>query len=296
MKTSTRRRSASAPRRIRTILHATDLSSRSDRAFTRAVELARRLRAKLAIVHVVDGELPTSLIAQFRDKAAQAIQDQIRSLPGAKALVPEIRIEPGDPYENILRCAKKIDADLIVMGLHRRRPLADLFIGTTVERVARLGRRPVLVVRDQVRGPYRRVMAAVDFSDCSKNAVALAQRIAADAAFQLVHGYHTPFVGLLGSKADRVKEKEAHERGLAQLLEQQMQVSSGAHTKGRFLKPLLEEGAVPDVILGGARRGGAELLVLGTHGRSVVAHSLLGSIATSFLNDPPCDVLAVPVR
>lgn len=291
-----RKREPAAAGRLRTILFATDLSARADRAFLRAVELAVRHGAKLTVLHVVDGDLPMAMAARIREEAAEAIRHQIETAPDAASLHATIRVDPGDPYETILRCAKQIAAELLVFGMHRTRPLADLFIGTTTERVARLGGRPVLVVRDLVRGPYGRAVAAVDFSPASRQAIALARRLAPDATLQLVHAYHTPFGGLIGSVADRRSEKDAHEQGLAVLLAQQSGPASAKGTKGTLLPPIIKAGAVPDVVLNETRRAKADLLVLGTHGRSAVAQALLGSIAAGFLNRPPCDVLAVPAR
>jgi nucleotide-binding universal stress UspA family protein len=291
-----RKRRPAAAGRLRTILCTTDLSARADRAFLRAIELAVRHGAKLAVLHVVDGELPAAMAARNREDATEAIRYQIENVPGAASLRTIVRVELGDPYEAILRCARQIEADLLVFGMHRTRPLADLFIGTTTERVTRLGGRPVLVVRDSVRGPYRRAVAAVDFSPASRHATEFARRLAPDAYLQLVHAHHTPFAGLIGSAADRRNEMEGHERGLAALLQQQMSMAAGKSAKGALLPPIVKAGAVPDVVLNETRRAKAELLVLGTHGRSAVAQAILGSIAAGFLNRPPCDVLAVPVR
>ncbi|MCW5774504.1 MAG: universal stress protein [Rhodospirillaceae bacterium] len=277
---------------IRSILFATDLSERSDRAFARAVALAREHGAKLTVVHVVEGELPVALVARRRDEASQIVAAELSALQ--PRLKVELTLETGDPYAAILQCAKSVDADLIVLGRHRARPLVDLFVGTTVERVIRLGALPVLVVRNRVSGPYASAVAAVDFSPASTRALEIARAVAPRAALTLAHAYHIPFVGFLGSAQDRKAERDMHERRLAQLL-----AELGKPTGKRQMRlapPVMKEGEVARVIAGAARKTGAELLVLGTHGKSAVAAAVLGSLATAFLNDPPCDVLAVPMR
>lgn len=292
MKRSKPPRAGAASDTIRSILFATDLSARSDRAFARAVELARSLRARLTVLHVVDDELPAALIARRRDETTALIAQELSA--AQPPLRAEVRVEAGDVYAVILRCARAAAADLIVLGMHRARPLADLFLGTTVERVARLGGVPVLVVKNRVTGPYRTALAAVDFSPGSRQAVAVGRKVAPHAAFTLAHAYHTPFAGFLGPKNERKAEREAHARGLARLLDEQM--GTGGKSQPQMAPPILKEGTVPEVVAAAARRSRAELLVLGTHGRSAVATALLGSIAASFLNDPPCDVLAVPMK
>ena len=55
----------------------------------------------------------------------------------------------------------------------------------------------------------------------------------------------------------------------------------------------MEEGAVREVIGRQVSRLNPDLLVIGTHGRTGVAHAFLGSVAEDLLKNPPCDVLVV---
>ena len=82
---------------------------------------------------------------------------------------------PGDPFDGILRTARTLKADLIVMGAHRKQLLRDIFVGTTIERVIRTGPYPVLMVNNEVQPPYRTALAAVDMSEASANAIRTAQ-------------------------------------------------------------------------------------------------------------------------
>jgi len=66
----------------------------------------------------------------------------------------------GDVLEEILTAADR--ADLLVLGSHGSRPSGDLLIGTTVGRLLRSSRRPMLVVRQEAIAPYRRVPVAVE--------------------------------------------------------------------------------------------------------------------------------------
>lgn len=59
------------------------------------------------------------------------------------------------------------------------------------------------------------------------------------------------------------------------------------------IERVVREGAPHEVIHKHVADLGTDLLVLGTHGRTGVAHALLGSVAEGFLTDPPCDVVAV---
>ena len=65
---------------VKTILVATDSSSRSDRAVRRATLLAKELGASLSLVHVVDDDQPGRIVDAEREAAAAVLHDQARSL------------------------------------------------------------------------------------------------------------------------------------------------------------------------------------------------------------------------
>jgi nucleotide-binding universal stress UspA family protein len=62
---------------------------------------------------------------------------------------------------------------------------------------------------------------------------------------------------------------------------------------GRSIGQVITHGDPHDVIREQVDALGIDLLVMGTHGRTGVAHAVLGSVAESFLTNPPCDVVAV---
>ena len=81
--------------------------------------------------------------------------------------------------------------DLIVMGSHRKQLLLDIFVGTTIERVIRKGSFPVLMVNHEAQRKYENVVAAVDMSDASANAlrVALSTGLISDKGATLLHAF-----------------------------------------------------------------------------------------------------------
>jgi len=100
-------------------------------------------------------------------------------LIGVVAELRDVRCHPmvvkGDPFDAIVRTAAAQAADLVVMGAHRRQLLRDIFVGTTIERVIRTGHHPVLMVNNEVDAPYGVVLAPVDLSDASANAIRAAR-------------------------------------------------------------------------------------------------------------------------
>jgi nucleotide-binding universal stress UspA family protein len=117
------------------VLMATDFSDSAEAALGVAIEYARRMHARLHVLHVFSpGEIElTQLLA---DALARAEPEVPVSATGAG----------GEPAEEILRCASRLPADLIVVGTHGRTGVSRLLLGSVAERVVRGARCPVLVV------------------------------------------------------------------------------------------------------------------------------------------------------
>lgn len=273
------------------VLAATDLSAQGDRGLERAASLAAAHAAKLTVVHVVDDALPATLAKRLQGDAERLIRERLAAMPEVEA---DLRIPIGKPHSSILALADEIDASLVVLGAHRAARLADLFRGTTAERVVRFGHIPVLLACTSATGAYERVLVGMDFSTHALRAMVFARHLVPDSRVLLVHAHHLPYRWLIvDADADgRTAAAGAHwarQRAEAEFQKLVTKVPSGTTPPDYVLR----EGDARSVLREEARRMQAELMVLGTHGRTGVAHALLGSVTEDMLAHPPCDVLAV---
>jgi nucleotide-binding universal stress UspA family protein len=165
---------------LRRILVATDLSSRAARAFERALLLAESHKASMVLLHVVDEDLPESIVEAELGQARGYLTDSHSPRTAALGVVLEIRVIAGAAHEAIPQTATGGGADLVVLGAYRRRLLRDVFVGTTAERVIRAGTCPVVMVNRTPKGRYRTVVAGVDFSATSRQALVTAKSSEAD--------------------------------------------------------------------------------------------------------------------
>src|SRR4051812_39213166 len=149
------------------VLSATDLLPRSEAAVERASIVADALGADLTLLHVVvPGESEQALeqtlqtaIAQMKSRAQPPLWSGQRA--------PNLAVRTGNPARVILDTAARSKARLLVLGPHRERPLRDVFEGTIAEKVLAARTCPLLVVRNEARGSYRRILFALDLSDAS---------------------------------------------------------------------------------------------------------------------------------
>lgn len=139
------------------IMHATDFSSASRLAFAKAVQLAKRDRTGLVIVHVMtplawigDGYVSASTLDEIYRGYRQDSQkklDAVVARAKAAGVRPRGVLLDGMPGEQILRAAKALKPALLVVGTHGRRGVARFFLGSVASRVVAGATCPVVTVR-----------------------------------------------------------------------------------------------------------------------------------------------------
>ena len=281
-----------------TILSATDLSSRCDRALDRAALLARHWQARLVVVHALQTtaefikarrrhDLPSWRRPEDR---ARVVARQLRADlvdPDSRAAVV---VEEGEPTELILREAERQQADLIVTGVARNELFGRRLLGTTVDVLIRSAGAPVLVVQNRPRRPYERVVVATDFSDGSRHALYTSLCWFGAADLTLFHAYRT----MTGGMVDQARVRDGWQAVARQDAETFLDAARlPADTRSR-LRLLIEKGDPEWLLRDYVEVAGVDLVVVGTRGRGAVLDLLLGSTAKRLADGLSCDVMVVP--
>lgn len=138
------------------------------------------------------------------------------------------------------------------------------------------------------------VLVGVDESDCSKAAVEFVKKAAwpKDSRFVVVSASAPVFlnpgeVTAPGAIAQVIAAQESFHRGLAERAAGELQ-KAGLRAEARMV-PADPRIALVDT----ARQEMAELLIVGSHGRSGISKLLLGSVASHVISHAPCNVLVV---
>jgi nucleotide-binding universal stress UspA family protein len=271
------------------ILVATDLSARSDRAVTRAAHLARATGAPLRLLHVADDDLPAALIQRRAEEAEAALGEQVAATPDLRALDPRIDVEFGGAVRMVARVARDVRAEVVVIGAHRDRGLADLIGTPTASRMIAAVEAPILVAVGRPERAWHEVVAGWDFSPAGEAALRLARRLAPEADLRIVHCWQEPVAvaaqgfPYAGAASGNVQgDIEARLRDAADALGDpppSREVAIGA--------------PVPTLARIASERE-AGLICLGRHARSGFARLLLGDTAAGLALAAPCDVLIAP--
>lgn len=270
---------------VKPVLVATDLSARTDRAVDRATHLAGEMGARLVVLHAIEPE------SWLRSRPEQAEREIRSALPDPAADV-DILPALGPAPTVIVEAADSANCGLIVTGVARFNQLGDYLVGTAVDHVVRHASMPVLVVKQRPRRPYRSILVATDYSASSLQALHTAVELFPEAAIDVVHAYHVPYEGWL--KSDEVREdvtREAQEELDAFIAEAGLSAEARARVSARLVY-----GETHTVLSNTAHESEADLLVLGTHGRSGFVAAMVGSMAESLLRCTHLDTLMVRER
>jgi len=296
----------------RSIVAAVDFSPCSAVALAEAMRISKWSGAALHVVHVID-----TLVVIEIEEALTDMQKGIReglvsdaeaawrtfaaTVPGAAGLPIEVAIN--NRIVGIQSRARVDKADLIVLGAYGDRS-PDLGVGSVATACVRKSACDVLLVRETrakagaPAEPFRTVVAAVDFSPTSLRALERAAGIAAadGAALHVLHVFSAPW--------QRLHYRAPTPETAPSFKKQYLDALSGRLAE--FAKPVLalHPGVAATLAVHehpGHRSGivdyatgvSADLIALGTRGRTNVRDILLGSTAERALAESRCSVLAV---
>ncbi len=308
---------------ITRILFATDFSSCSEEALHYALLWGKVCKAQVECISVlpihhhldVEGAILQMYIDEQRKiirPKLQALADYIEEISGSCVS----HEQAGIPHATICQVAGEIGADLIVMGTHGWSGIDRVLLGSTAERVVAQAPCPVLTVKttspegkilsypttEEVGKsrahppPFERcsphhVVVAVDFSDCSQDAVEYAFYIAKEFEVNvtLVHVEELPSYSLDFNLTYFETQKEQRLRAEKRLKE----LCGVFESKGISATPAVKAPPVPDAIIETIRENKANLLVMGTHGRTGLSRLFMGSVASTLLRKASIPVLTV---
>lgn len=140
---------------------------------------------------------------------------------------------------------------------------------------------------------YDRILVAYDFSGDADQALQIAVTLAGPlgARIELVYVYPRPMDLLtsLGVEVLVVSPPE-YRRSAAVRLDQELEKARSAGIAGEWH---YREGVPSDELVSAARELDADLIVMGTQGRSGLAHAMMGSVAERTVRRADCPVLTV---
>jgi nucleotide-binding universal stress UspA family protein len=278
------------------VIVAVDGSRESAQAAAWAWRFADAARASCRPLHVVPDvwltdqvfvpAMPSrTLLDEVVDGARHRLAAALREwVPAAALEALDVRV--GRP-ETVLRdVARETGAQLVVLGGKHHTALGRALGGSTAQHLVRTVDVPLVVVTGTA--PPRRVLAALDLSPAARPTVTLARRVARlfGAALRLLHVVEPARLPLTIPFA--VDEDDVYRRSVAAF--ERLGVGAGEPAGERVTR----RGPAADSIAADAKAWGADLIVVGSHGKGWADRLLIGSVTERLLALLPATVLVVP--
>jgi nucleotide-binding universal stress UspA family protein len=291
------------------ILIPTDGSDSAERAARHGAVLAEAYDATVHALSVVDernydGDLLGEEDAVEAGRTA-AERDARRAVEAVAGIVGEsvsvsTHVSVGVPSKAILAAVSDVDADLVVMGTHGRTGIERFVIGSVAEKVVRRADVPVLTVRAAEGAvawpPIERILLPTDGSEASfaalPHAFDLADRFDAtvEGLYVVDERAKSTFYDVETALEDVVGGLEAAAEAATDRIERE------AADRGVSVSTTVIEGIPSKAICAHAEESAADLVVTSTHGRTGLAHYLLGSVAERVVRNSTVPVLTAPAR
>ena len=287
---------------LKNIIVGHDLRRGGAIALRSAVVLAQRCGAALRLVHILEPQhayqrlshpltspYPIEEIAQ---KAGATLQTLIASAE-LKQLHVEYEVRRGKPFVELIIARRAWLADLIVVGgVHEGEPH---LLGSTSERVVRKALVPVMVTKRHLSPGAKTFLVPTDFSACARRAAEEALALAATFSARIIFFHVVDLYPVYAyGYADNIELGAPIPPPAPGEIESEWQAFLSGLSLGNVeWENRTEEGQASFEISRQAEQNHANRIVMGTHGRSGLAHMLLGSVAEKVVRTVSCPVLTI---
>ncbi len=290
-------------KRFHCILVGLDLSPQSRNALREAARLAAFDESALIAIHVVEQELADAIGQSLKldgpgvvDHVGKSVRHFIAD-SGVDTGILKCEIAVGRPFVEIVKACEAHKVDLLVMG-SRGSQHGPGSIGTIAAKCLRKAPPDVLVVKEDITGPHRHIIACVDMSETSAKALQVARRIAEQDGATLDCLYiDQSALALAADYGGYLPALPATDGATAAAWQKELDA---------FVEPLLRDSSIRqhrnivvermnirEAIIEHINATRATLVSLGTRGKTDLRTLIMGTSAEKVVQHAPCSILAV---
>lgn len=276
---------------LQNILVPVDFRESSLNAFRYAVEVAALFNSKVIVLKVIqEKNLSSKTEALLRDSLEKRFDELVSPMnPSVRERIT-FQIEMGVIFEQIVKTAINEDINVIIAGAGSNADNEPYKLSTIMEKLMRKNQVPLWIVRNNDQMPVRKILCPVDFSDASEralnNAITLASKLNAELS---VLNVLTP----INIQSPRMQVDNAEENARLE----KRQTEEFEEFLGRFdlkklpVQLLFEQGDPHHLIHSTIDKGGYDLLIMGTTGRTGLSRILMGSVTEKVTRELPCSFI-----
>lgn len=280
--------------RYRKILVAVDGSQSGFHALKESFRLATDEKSWITAVAVTpsfEGDLELvgvrDIKAALRQPYEKALSVSREIANTERALIKTVS-EEGEPYERVVDLADAENCDLIITGRKGTHHLEKSLMGSVAARVIGHSRKDVLVVPDNSRMGWGKILVATDGSRYS--------RIAAERAIDFAKSYggELRVISVVDVPSEFYAEApHAVDEMINKAKEYVKDIRLAAEAEGIKAEGFVGEGEAYQIITDLAKKEEVNVIVTSSHGRTGLKRLLMGSVAEKVIGHAPCPVLVI---
>ena len=226
-------------------------------------------------------------LREVEQETAKKNFDNVQAILRGAGMTATHEIVEGHPNRHIIESAKKIDADLIVLGARGHSTVARVLLGSTSDFVANHAECPVLIVRPHAadkKSSGLRVVLAYDGSPAAREAAAEAFRLKWDANTEL------QIVTMLERPTLIPDDVVYDETAIAEADDAMKLLAAQNECAAKIKYSVREVLDVGNALAGLVNEEHADLIIMGDTGKSAIARLFLGSASRHVLHHAHCSV------
>lgn len=269
---------------MKKILVPTDFSDTANKAAEMAAAIAKKTDARIYLLHVINlleygGEDETAK-QLFVMKLVKKKMDALIKKPFFKGVNVVVALQYDLVYDQIFRNAREHEIDLIVMGTHGSSGVKELFLGSNTQKIVRMAKCPVLTVKELPKSfEFDNMVFASDFS------------VEAQKAFWEI----SEFAALYKSKIHLLRVCTVSDFEHTDIaIERMEKFAKKAHLKD-YTVNIYNSNFIESGIIGFSNSIGANLISIGTHGRTGFDLLISGSKTEKVVNHSNIPILSIQI-
>jgi nucleotide-binding universal stress UspA family protein len=280
--------------KYRKILVAVDSSESGRNALHQAFKLANEEKCWITVTSVVppyEGEIELLGVKDIRASLRKPCEDalaEVEKIARTERMLVKTVCEEGEVHERIVDLADAENCDVIVMGRSSGRRIERALIGSVTARVIGHTQRDVLVVPNSSIVGWKKIVLA---TDGSKFSAAAAEKAI---SFALSYGGELLIVSVADVPAEFYAEAPKAVEDLVRKARGYVaDVKKQAEAAGVKAETFVGEAEAYEAITNLAKEQKADMIIIGSHGRTGLRRLLMGSVAEKVIGYAPCPVLVV---
>lgn len=284
-------------KQVNEILVAIDRSAMAEEALKRAISIAKKKDAQLIVLHVIETsfiELPFT-VSIDEDKIKKDFIALIEKLNKKANVEYVLFVENGKVATVVAHKVKHTNADLLIVGSHGKDDIVSSYFGSTTLTLIQNTHIPVLVVKNEVRDIYQKMILPTNLSDYSSKSILFANALFTQPSRKYLYAFQN--ISELQAIAYRINSEEldAARRKLASSAKIELEKFVKEAGEGELALVDLSS-SINEDLLAYIVEDKADLLVLGSKGVGKLNSFVFGSTASYLVQKSPIDILVyVPV-